>query len=134
MCARSEMVRLSCLWLLVPSCTDTDAGATRVRVGCMARALENRFYVAQSVTVGEAPDNPALDTNTGNATLYAPSDRGLPENGIVAVAESDATWLIADMDFAALDTTLQSAQVAVPVDWDAQSRPDVLRARVEPLS
>ncbi|MDZ4048109.1 MAG: nitrilase-related carbon-nitrogen hydrolase, partial [Pseudoxanthomonas sp.] len=35
--------------LLVPSCTDTDAGATRVRVGCLARALENRLFVAQSV-------------------------------------------------------------------------------------
>ncbi|MGH8121411.1 MAG: nitrilase-related carbon-nitrogen hydrolase, partial [Rudaea sp.] len=119
--------------LLVPSCTDTDAGATRVRVGCMARALENRFYVAQSVTAGEAPDNPALDTNTGSATLYAPSDRGLPADGILAIADPDATWLLAEVDFAALDTTLKSAQVAVPVDWDAQSRPDVVRARVEKL-
>src|SRR5690606_25309346 len=39
--------------LLVPSCTDTGAGATRVRVGCLARALENRFFVAQAVTAGE---------------------------------------------------------------------------------
>ncbi|MBS0589867.1 MAG: nitrilase, partial [Proteobacteria bacterium] len=38
--------------LLVPSCTDTEAGASRVRIGCMARALENRLYVAQSVTAG----------------------------------------------------------------------------------
>jgi predicted amidohydrolase len=117
--------------LLVPSCTDTDAGATRVRIGSMARALENRLFVAQSVTAGEAPDNPALDTNTGSASIYAPSDRGLPANGILAVAESSATWLIVDVDFATLDTTLQSAQVAVPVDWDAQLRPDVLRAQVE---
>ncbi|MCU7372935.1 hypothetical protein PEC18_19285 [Paucibacter sp. O1-1] len=29
--------------LLVPSCTDTPAGATRVRVGCQARALENQL-------------------------------------------------------------------------------------------
>ncbi len=120
--------------LLVPSCTDTDAGATRVRVGCMARALENRFYVAQSVTTGEAPDNPALDTNTGRATLYAPSDRGLPADGILVIADPGATWLIAEVDFAALDTTLQNAQVAVPVDWDAQARPDVVRARVEKLA
>lgn len=119
--------------LLVPSCTDTDAGATRVRVGCMARALENRLYVAQSVTAGEAPDNPALDTNTGNATLYVPSDRGMPANGIAAVVAPGATWLIADVDFASLDATLQTAQVAVPVDWDAQLRPDVARARVEPF-
>jgi predicted amidohydrolase len=119
--------------LLVPSCTDTDAGATRVRVGCMARALENRFYVAQSVTAGEAPDNPALDTNTGSAILYAPSDRGMPANGIVATADAGATWLIADVDFAALESTLKDAQVAVPVDWDAQLRPDVVRATAESL-
>jgi predicted amidohydrolase len=119
--------------LLVPSCTDTDAGATRVRVGCMARALENRIFVAQSVTAGEMPDNPALDTNTGSATLFAPSDRGLPANGIVGVAEPGTTWLIVDVDFGALDTTLQNAQVAVPVDWDAQSRPDVIRAHAEKL-
>src|SRR5690606_15257986 len=30
--------------LLVPSCTDTDAGANRVGTGCLARALENRFF------------------------------------------------------------------------------------------
>jgi predicted amidohydrolase len=119
--------------LLVPSCTDTDAGATRVRVGCMARALENRFYVAQSVTAGEAPDNPALDTNTGSAILYAPSDRGMPANGIVGIAEEGATWLIVDVDFAALESTLKEAQVAVPVDWDAQLRPDVIRATAESL-
>src|SRR3546814_2366020 len=61
--------------LLVPSCTDTQAGATRVRVGCMARALENRLFVAQAVTTGAADWSPALDTNTGEATIYAPIDR-----------------------------------------------------------
>lgn len=65
--------------LLVPSCTDTRAGATRVRVGCMARALENRMFVAQAVTTGAADWSPALDTNTGEATIYAPMDRGFPE-------------------------------------------------------
>jgi predicted amidohydrolase len=117
--------------LLVPSCTDTEAGATRVRIGCMARALENRLFVAQSVTAGEAPDNPALDTNTGRAALYAPSDRGLPDDGIVAVAQGDQTWLIADVDPGILEATRENAQVAVPVDWDRQLRPGVARARVE---
>jgi predicted amidohydrolase len=119
--------------LLVPSCTDTEAGATRVRVGCMARALENRVFVAQSVTAGEAPDNPALDTNTGRASLYAPSDRGLPASGIVAEAEAGANWLFAEADFSALQTTQRMAQVAVPADWDAQLRPAVLRAKVTDL-
>ena len=119
--------------LLVPSCTDTDAGATRVRIGCMARALENRIYVAQSVTAGQAPDNPALDTNTGRAALYAPSDRGLPDDGVVAVAEVGQTWLIAEVGLDLLDATAVDAQVAVPVDWSQQMRPGVLRAKVETL-
>ncbi|MEP6938938.1 MAG: carbon-nitrogen hydrolase family protein [Rudaea sp.] len=118
--------------LLVPSCTDAEAGATRVRVGCMARALENRLYVAQSVTAGEAPDNPSLDTNSGFAAVYAPSDRGLPADGVVARAAAGVnTWLLADVDLAALDESLRAAQVRVPADWDAQSRPGVVRARVQ---
>src|SRR3546814_14989067 len=68
--------------LLVPSCTGTQAGATRVGVGCMARALENRMFIAQAVTSGAADWSPALDTNTGEATIYAPMDRGFPEDGI----------------------------------------------------
>lgn len=117
--------------LLVPSCTDTEAGATRVRVGCMARALESRLFVAQSVTAGEAPDNPSLDINTGFAAVYAPSDRGLPDDGVVARADAGSTWLLADVDLATLDATLQDAQVRVPVDWDEQFRPGVTRARVQ---
>ena len=117
--------------LLVPSCTDTEAGATRVRVGCMARALESRLFVAQSVTAGTAPDNPSLDINTGFAAVYAPSDRGLPDDGVVARAQAGSTWLIADVDLARLDETLQDAQVRVPVDWDEQYRPGVTRARVQ---
>ena len=119
--------------LLVPSCTDTEAGATRVRIGCMARALENRIYVAQSVTAGQAPDNPALDMNTGRAALYAPSDRGLPDDGIVAVAEAGQTWLTVEIDLDLLDATAANAQVAVPEDWSQQMRPGVVRAKVETL-
>ena len=48
----------------------------------MARALENRCFVAQSVTAGLAPWSPALDTNTGEAAIYAPMDVGLPADGI----------------------------------------------------
>ncbi|MFT3791716.1 MAG: carbon-nitrogen hydrolase family protein [Rudaea sp.] len=117
--------------LLVPSCTDTEAGATRVRIGCMARALENRVYVARSVTAGCAPDNPALDTNTGIAALYAPSDRGLPDDGVVAAARAGQAWLVVDIDFAAIEANAADAQVAVPADWSQQARPGVERAKVE---
>ncbi|MGV8942263.1 MAG: carbon-nitrogen hydrolase family protein [Lysobacter sp.] len=106
--------------LLVPSCTDTDAGATRVRVGCMARALENRMFVAKAVTAGIAAWSPALDVNTGEATIYAPMDHGLPANGLLAITHGDQPWAIAELDFAALQDSQRKAQVANDQDWPNQ--------------
>ena len=119
--------------LLVPSCTDTDAGANRVRVGCLARALENRMFVAQSVTAGEAPWSPALDVNTGEATIYAPMDFGLPSDGIVAQTRGNEVWAIADLDFSALDASRMQAQVANDRDWDRQLAPAITRASLSKL-
>ena len=117
--------------LLVPSCTDTDAGATRVRVGCLARALENRCFVAQAVTAGEAPWSPALDTNTGEAALIAPIDVGLPSDGMLVQTRGRDTWAIAELDVDALEASRTQAQVANDRDWSAQYFPTVLRARLE---
>ena len=119
--------------ILVPSCTDTDAGANRVRVGCQARALENQVYVACAVTAGEGPWSPALDVNTGTATIYTPIDRGFPSDGILTRAESSADWAIGELDLAALDAFKRDAQVANANDWMAQLRPLVVRAGVESL-
>jgi predicted amidohydrolase len=46
---------------LAPSCTDSLAGFTRVRVASMARALENQCGVVQSPTVGMCDFCPAVD-------------------------------------------------------------------------
>lgn len=115
--------------LLVPSCTDTRAGATRVRVGCMARALENRMFVAQAVSTGTADWSPALDTNTGEATIYAPMDHGFPDDGILARTHGAQTWAIAELDIDALERNRAHDQVAVDRDWDNQKRPVFQRAR-----
>ena len=117
--------------LLVPSCTDTDAGATRVRVGCLARALENRLFVAQSVTAGEAPWSPALDINTGEAAVFAPMDRGFPADGVVAQTAGDQVWAIAELDLDALDRSRADAQVANDRDWMVQLKPDLARAKLQ---
>lgn len=119
--------------LLVPSCTDTEAGATRVRVGCQARALENQVFVACAVTAGVAPWSPALDVNTGEAAIYTPIDRGFPSDGIATRSTEGADWTVAELDLAALDAFKREAQVANATDWLAQLRPPVLRARVEAL-
>jgi predicted amidohydrolase len=117
--------------ILVPSCTDTEAGANRVRVGCQARALENQVYVACAVTAGEAAWSPALDVNTGTATIYTPIDRGFPPDGILLRAETDADWAIGELDLAILDAFRGDAQVANADDWMAQLRPRVVNAVVE---
>ncbi len=115
--------------LLVPSCTDTRAGATRVRVGCLARALENRCFVAQAVTAGEAAWSPALDVNTGEAALLAPMDVGLPADGILAETMGERAWAVAELDFAALEASRAAAQVANDRDWYAQYFPAIQRAQ-----
>lgn len=119
--------------LIVPSCTDAAAGATRVRVGCLARALENRCYVAQAVTAGEASWSPALDFNAGEAAIYAPMDVGLPADGIVVQTQGDQIWAIADLDFEALEASHEQAQVANDRDWPGQSKPGIATAKVELL-
>lgn len=117
--------------LLVPSCTDTAAGATRVQVGCLARALENRLFVVQAVTAGRAPWSPALDENTGEAAVYAPMDIGFPDDGVLARTGGEQAWAIADLDFGLLEATRGRAQVANDRDWSGQHAPSLVRARVE---
>lgn len=117
--------------LLVPSCTDTSAGAQRVRIGCRARALENPVYVACAVTAGEAPWSPALDRNTGVAGIYAPIDRGFPDDGVIAQAING--WALAELDLDAFARNRERAQVDNFADWPAQLRPQLQRARVERL-
>lgn len=115
--------------ILVPSCTDTEAGANRVRYGCHSRAMENQVYVACAVTSGELAWSPALDVNTGEAGIYTPVDRGFPSDG-VQVRSTDA-WAIAELDLDALDRFKRDAQVGIYADWPAQQRPSVVRAQVE---
>ena len=120
--------------LLVPSCTDTEAGATRVRVGCLARALENRCFVAQSVTAGMADWSPALDVNTGEATVYAPMDVGLPADGVVVATGDRPGWAFADIDPQRLRASREHAQVANDRDWPGQLAPGLRQAKRESVS
>lgn len=114
--------------LLTPSCTDTAAGATRVQVGCLARALENRCFVAKAVTAGEAAWSPLLDVNTGEAAVYAPMDAGFPADGVLVSTQGHQRWAFADLDFASLDASRAEAQVANDRDWRGQEAPAIARA------
>jgi len=116
--------------LLVPSCTDTAAGATRVRTGCLARALENRCAVAQAVTAGAARWNPALDVNTGEAGIYLPMDHGFPPDGVLAQSRGNDGWALGEIDFSAFEASRSAAQVGIDLDWPQQLRPALARAAV----
>ncbi|SOC95063.1 Carbon-nitrogen hydrolase, partial [Rhizobium sp. AN5] len=119
-----KLAELGVELVLAPSCTDTLAGAYRVRIGAQARALENQYAVLSSPTAGEAPWSPAVDENRGRAALYVPSDYGMPASGIVAESQSDAvthsTLLIADIDLAAVAKLRTEGQVATRRDWPEQ--------------
>lgn len=119
--------------LLVPSCTDTPAGAARVRIGCQARALENQIPVLCAVTAGDSSWSAALDTNTGRAAIYVQPDRGLPDAGVLAELDAEAGWLVAVVDVAAVQAARSDGQVGVAGDWQGQRLPGVQRARVTPF-
>lgn len=107
--------------ILAPSCTDTTAGYWRVRIGAQARALENQCLVVQAPLVGEAPWSPAVDVNVGAAGVYAPPDRGLPDDGVLAKGVwNRAQWLHAEIDPARLATVRAEGQVFNHRDWNRQ--------------
>jgi predicted amidohydrolase len=105
--------------IAVPSCTDAAAGYHRVRVACQARALENQCYVVQTPTVGSAPWSIAVDENHGSAAVFAPPDRGMPENGVVAMGPYDEPgWVVADLDLDAVAAARDDGLVLGHRDWD----------------
>ncbi|MBD3678944.1 MAG: carbon-nitrogen hydrolase family protein [Rhodobacteraceae bacterium] len=107
--------------LLVPSCTDSLAGYWRVRVGAMARALENQCIVVHSPTVGEAGWSPAVDENCGAVAIYGPPDLGFPPTGVLAEGALNAPgWTYAQVSLDAVRTVRQQGQVLNFRHWDEQ--------------
>lgn len=112
--------------LLVPSATDALSGYSRVRIGSMARALENQCVVVQAPTVGVAPWLPLLDENVGAAAIYGPPDKGFPPTGILAEgALNVAGWVYAEVDLTAVATARADGAVLTFRHWAEQ--PDRLR-------
>ncbi|MBI4694256.1 MAG: carbon-nitrogen hydrolase family protein [Gammaproteobacteria bacterium] len=110
--------------VLVPSCTDTDAGYNRVRIGCQARALENQCYVVQAPTVGDCDWSEAVDRNVGAAAIYTPVDYGFPADGVLAQGVMNtAMWVYADVDPAAIARVRDTGQVFNYRDWEGQYGP-----------
>lgn len=108
--------------LLAPSCTDSFAGFTRVRVGSMARALENQCVVVHSPTVGLCDFCPAVDENVGAASIYGPPDRGFPPNGILAEGALNAPgWTLAEVNLEAIREVRRDGGVLNHAHWAEQA-------------
>jgi predicted amidohydrolase len=111
--------------LVVPSFTGARAGYTRVRVGGMARALENQCYAVHAPLLADAHWTYAVEQAVGAAAVYAPADHGLPDTGIVAQAEWNASgWLVTDLDLTLIRRVRADGHVLNWRDRHAgQSRP-----------
>lgn len=112
--------------LLVPSCTDCEAGYQRVHVAARARALEGQCHVVQSVLVGEAPWSEAIDVNVGAAGVFGPPDLGFPPDGVLALGEPNRpAWVYASVDRRRVAEVRRNGQVFNHAHWvetvDAQS-------------
>lgn len=113
--------------LLVPSCTDTVAGFSRVRIGAMARALESQCVVVQAPTVGPCDWMPALDENRGAAAIYGPPDGFWPETGIIAQGAMDQPgWVTATVDLARVGDSRRNGAVLPFAHWPESHIPRLL--------
>lgn len=120
------MVEAGAELILIPSCTDTLRGYGRVRVGAMARALENQCYAVVTPTVGKAPWSPSVDINRGAAGVYGPPDIGFPETGVVAEGRFDEDMLLfAELDLDLVAQARRAGQVLNHRDWVEQPGADL---------
>ena len=107
--------------ILVPSATEALSGYWRVRIGAMARALENQCVVAMASTVGEAPWCPAVDENTGAGGVFGPPDTGFPATGVLGEgALSRPGWTCAVADRAAIGAVRETGVVLNRRHWAEQ--------------
>ena len=107
--------------LLTPSCTETWAGFMRVRIGAMARALENQCPVIHAPLIGSAPWCAGVEENRGAAAIYGPPDDGWPESGILAETAPDLPgWAFAEIPRARIERTRSEGVVLGVRHWPEQ--------------
>lgn len=115
------LAEAGCDVLLVPSCTDSERGYWRVRLGAQARALEGQMVTVQAPTVGQAAWSPAVDVNRGAAGLFGPPDRGFPADGVIALGGMDqAGWTYGEADLGAVRAARADGEVLNLRHWSEQ--------------
>ncbi|HAR51037.1 carbon-nitrogen hydrolase family protein [Roseovarius nubinhibens] len=107
--------------ILVPSATEALAGYWRVRIGSMARALEQQCVTAMSSIVGPAPWCPAVDENVGMGGIFGPPDRGFPSTGVIAEGTLNTPgWTVGEVDLGRVAEVRADGGVLNRSHWDEQ--------------
>ena len=107
--------------ILVPSCTEALSGYSRVRIGAMARALENQCVTVMSSIVGPADWSEAVDINTGCGGIFGPPDQGFPATGVLSEGQLDQPgWTFAEVDLEAISHVRTDGAVLNRRDWSEQ--------------
>jgi predicted amidohydrolase len=110
-----------CDVICVPSVTETLGGYWRVRIGSMARALENQCVTAMSSCVGDADWSDALGTSFGAGGIFAPPDRGFPDTGVLAAGVLNRPgWTYADADLSQIAEVRADGIVLNRSHWQGQ--------------
>jgi predicted amidohydrolase len=103
----------------VPSWTDDQRGFQRVRWSCLARAVENQYFVVHSSLVGELGYEPVSSTY-GSSAIIAPSVAPFPVNAILRETPiNEEAVVIADLDFELLAVARSNGEVT---NWHDRSR------------
>jgi predicted amidohydrolase len=111
--------------ILVPSCTEARTGYSRVRIGSMARALENQCVTVMSSTVGSCDWSYAVDENVGTGGVFGPPDTGFPDTGVLAEGTLNSPgWTYAEVDVARIAHVRSDGVVLNRAHWEDQSGRD----------
>jgi predicted amidohydrolase len=115
--------------ILVPSCTEALTGYSRVRIGAMARALENQCVTIMSSTVGACDWSEAVDMNTGMGGIFGPPDTGFPATGVIAEGSlNQPGWTYAEVDLDRIAHVRADGVVLNRLHWADQTGRDVIAA------
>jgi len=107
--------------ILSPSCTKALAGYWRVRIGAMARALENQCVSVMASLVGAAPWLPAVENATGMGGVFGPPDTGFPATGILAEGILNTPgWTYGVVDLSTIANVRADGTVLNRTHWEEQ--------------
>ncbi|SHJ45523.1 Predicted amidohydrolase [Shimia gijangensis] len=110
-----------CDVILSPSCTEALSGYWRVRLGSMARALENQCVTAMASLCGTTGWSEAVGVTTGMGGIFAPPDVGFPQTGVIAEGRMNTPgWTYGEADLDAIANVRADGRVLNRHHWGEQ--------------